>query len=443
MTKTVIIVGRPNVGKSSLFNALVKKKIAFVDKEPGHTRDINKKKIFIFDKEITIVDSPGIFKTKERVQKEIISNAISQIANSELVLLVFDAKELLNSDDFEVVKNLRKMQKKIIVILNKTEGFYNDNTVNEVEKLGLGKPLFISSAHMTGIYEVKEEISSNLELNDTENISVPKNLRKLSLAIVGKTNSGKSTLVNTIKGKEIIITGDVPHLTRDAIETDVNKQNVDFKIIDTAGFSKDLSGSKNLTTNFVEQTKKKIRLSQSILILMDIDDYYERLHSRIIRLVYDENRCMVIAINKIDKYKKISESLIKEKIYSLNPQIRELPIIFISAKKNIGITSLFKSIKNQNLLWQKRISTSKLNNWLNTLIKKTPPPLHKGRSIKFKYITQASSSPPKFNIFVNFSNALKLDYKRFIEKNLRKSFNLNGLPMKIIYKTSQNPYSKL
>ena len=175
---------------------------------------------------------------------------------------------------------------------------------------------------------------------------------------------------------------------------------------------------------------------------MDIDDYFERLHSRVIKLVCDENRCMIIVINKIDKYKKIYEESVKKKIYDLNPQINGLPICFISAKKKLGISSLFKLVVNQNLIWKKRISTGKLNTWIGGLVKKTPPPLHKGRSVKFKYITQVNTAPPKFNIFVNYTDAIKPDYKRFLENNIRKNFNLKGLPIKIIYKKSKNPFNQ-
>jgi|TARA_B100000287_G_scaffold151228_1_gene143053 GTP-binding protein len=438
--KTVIIVGKPNVGKSSLFNALLKKNLALVSKAPGYTRDLKKKTAIIFDREITLIDSPGIFESDKSIEKKIVSNAISEIDSCDLILLLLDAKEVLNSDDFNIIDKVRKLGKKIIIILNKTEGKFNSDIIVDTKKLGLGTPFLISAAHMNGITQVQEEIFNKLELNKSPEIDDFKLLEKLSLAIVGKTNSGKSTLVNTLKGENVSITGDLPNLTRDAVETFVNKENIDFKIIDTAGFTKDFSAIKNFNKIFMDQTKKKIRLSKIILILMDIDDYFERLHSRIIRLVYDDNRCMILVINKIDKYKNISELLIKEKIYKLNPQIRGLPISFISAKKGVGINSLIRSIKAQNTVWQKRISTGKLNVWLTKLIKKNPPPLYKGRSIKFKYITQANSSPPKFNIFVNLSNAIKLDYRRFIENNLRDSFSLNGLPMKIIYKSSNNPY---
>ena len=284
----------------------------------------------------------------------------------------------------------------------------------------------------------------------SKNLEYKKNMKefstdiseRLSIAIVGKTNSGKSTLMNSISGQDVSITGNTPYLTRDAVEITIERKKLNFKIIDTAGFSKDLSGSKKLNKDFVDQTKKKIRLSQMILIVMDIDDYFERLHSRIIRLVYDEKRCMLIVINKIDKYKKLYEESVKKKIYDLNPQINGLPICFISAKKNVGISSLFKLVVNQSLIWKKRISTGKLNNWMGDIVKKTPPPLNKGRSIKFKYITQTNTAPPKFHIYVNFTEAIKPDYKRFLENNIRKTFSLNGLPIKIIYKKSKNPFNQ-
>ncbi len=295
---------------------------------------------------------------------------------------------------------------------------------------------------MKSIDILEEKILQNLRFKKNSKELSSDISERLSIAIVGKTNSGKSTLMNSISGQDVSVTGNKPYLTRDAVEITVEKKKLNFKIIDTAGFSKDLSGSKNLNKDFMDQTKKKIRLSQMILIVMDIDDYFERLHSRIIRLVYDENRCMLIVVNKTDKYKKIYEESVKKKLYDLNPQINGLPICFISAKKKVGISSLFKAVISQSLLWRKRISTGKLNAWMEKLVKKTPPPLHKGRSIKFKYITQPNSAPPKFNIYVNYAEAIKSEYKRFLENNLRKNFNLNGLPIKIIYKKSKNPFNQ-
>ena len=442
MTNNIIIVGKPNVGKSSLFNALVKKNLALVDNTPRYTRDIKKKNFVLFDQEVTLIDSPGLFEPKDKIEEKIIRYTTDQISKSDLILLVFNAKEELSNDDHRLVSLIRRCEKKKIIVLNKTEGNFNSNIISDIEKFGFGLPILISSAHMKSIDILEEKILQNLELKKRIKESQSDISERVSIAIVGKTNSGKSTLMNSISGQDVAITGNKPYLTRDAVEITIQRKKLNFKIIDTAGFSKDLSGSKKLNNHFIDQTKKKIRLSQMILIVMDIDDYFERLHSRIIRLVYDENRCMLIVINKIDKCKKIYEEAVKKKIYDLNPQINGLPICFISAKKKLGITSLFKLAVDQNLIWKKRISTGKLNSWMGNIVKKNPPPLHKGRSIKFKYITQTNSAPPKFNIYANYTEAIKPDYKRFLENNIRKNFNLNGLPIKIIYKKSKNPFNQ-
>ena len=442
MTNNIIIVGKPNVGKSSLFNALVKKNLALVDNTPRYTRDIKKKKFLLSDQEVILIDSPGLFEPKDKIEEKIIQYTTDQISKSDLILLVFNAKEQLTNDDYRLISLIRRCEKKKIIVLNKTEGNYNSDIIRDVEKLGFGLPILISSAHMKSIDILEEKILQNLRFKKNLKELDSDISERLSIAIVGKTNSGKSTLMNSISGQDVSITGNKPYLTRDAVEITIERKKLNFKIIDTAGFSKDLSGSKNLNKDFVDQTKKKIRLSQIILIVMDIDDYFERLHSRIIRLVYDEHRCMLIVVNKIDKYKKIYEESVKKKLYDLNPQINGLPICFISAKKKVGISSLFRVVFNQNLVWRKRISTGKLNTWMEKLVKKTPPPLHKGRSIKFKYITQPNSAPPKFNIYVNYTEAIKSEYKRFLENNIRKNFNLNGLPIKIIYKKSKNPFNQ-
>ncbi len=442
MTNNIIIVGKPNVGKSSLFNALVKKNLALVNNTPRYTRDIKKKKFVLSDQEITLIDSPGLFEPKDEIEKKIIQYTTDQISKSDLILLVFNAREQLTNDDHNLVSLIRRCEKKKIIVLNKTEGNYNSEIIRDIEKFGFGLPILISSAHMKSIDILEERILQNLKLKTNTKEFSRDISERLSIAIVGKTNSGKSTLMNSINGQDVSITGNKPYLTRDAVEITIERKKLNFKIIDTAGFSKDLSGFKKLNNDFIDQTKKKIRLSQMILIVMDIDDYFERLHSRIIRLVYDENRCMLLVINKTDKYKRISEESVKKKIYDLNPQINGLPICFVSAKKKVGISSLFRLVISQSLIWKKRISTGKLNTWMENLIKKTPPPLHKGRSIKFKYITQPNSAPPKFNIYVNYIKAIKTDYKRFLENNIRKNFNLNGLPIKIIYKKSKNPFNE-
>ena len=438
MYKKIMILGKPNVGKSSLFNAIIGKQKAIVNDFEGLTRDLNKQKFFIDEISYQIIDSPGIMESNKILDKEIEKIIISSIQSCDLLLVVVDVKENLTPEDFKVFQIARKSQKKIILIANKTEGKINNITLEECCEIGFGSPIKISTAHMQGISYLKECIA---EILPNTNAEIEDDTQKnLSIAIVGKTNSGKSTLVNTLKGENISVTGDSPNLTRDAVETFYKNDFFISKLIDTAGFSKSQSQEKNLNQIFTDQTIKKIRLSKVILIVMDINDYFERLHSKIINLVYNDYRCLIPVVNKIDEKENFSEKFIMNKIYELTPQIKGMPIFFISAKKKIGLENLILGIKSQYDNWSKRISTGKLNSWLQDVIRRTPPPLHRGKLVKLKYISQVSTSPPKFNIFINFDDVLKDQYKRFIENKLKINFDMNGLPLKIIYKKSNNPY---
>ena len=438
MTNNIIILGKPNAGKSSLLNALLGKQIAVVNDYEGLTRDLKEIEININEKVCSVIDSPGITNCKSLIEKEIKKKTILSIEKCDLILLVIDGKKNLTGEDFEIFKIVRKSQKKTLLIINKTEGKINEALIDECSNLGFGLPIKISTAHMQGIDHLKFLISEIFR-DETNGISLNR-VRELSIAIVGKTNSGKSTLLNTLKGENLSITGDLPHLTRDAVETTIKNNLFESKIIDTAGFSKSKIDEDKINYLFTDQTKKKIRLSKIIIILMDIDDYFERIHSKILKFVYEENRCMILAVNKIDEKKKILENEIKNKIYTLTPQIKGLPIYFISAKQNIGLKDMIYGIKKQYDTWNKRISTGRLNSWLQDLTKKNPPPLHNKKIVKFKYIVQVSTSPPKFNVFLNLNDVLKDPYKRFIENKLKTHFEMNGLPLKIIYKKTVNPY---
>ena len=438
MTNNIIILGKPNAGKSSLLNAIIGKQIAVVNDYEGLTRDLKEIEININEKVCSVIDSPGITDCKSLIEKEIKKKTILSIEKCDLILLVIDGKKNLTGEDFELFNIVRKSRKKTLLIINKTEGKINEALIDECSNLGFGLPIKISTAHMQGIDHLKFLVSETFR-DETNGISLNR-VKELSIAIVGKTNSGKSTLLNTLKGENLSITGDLPHLTRDAVETTIKNNLFESKIIDTAGFSKSKIDEDKINHLFIDQTKKKIRLSKIIIILMDIDDYFERIHSKILKFVYEENRCMILAVNKIDEKKKILENEIKNKIYSLTPQIKGLPVYFISAKQNIGLKAMINGIKKQYDTWNKRISTGRLNSWLQDLTKKNPPPLHNKKIVKFKYIVQVSTSPPKFNVFLNLNDVLKDPYKRFIENKLKTHFEMNGLPLKIIYKKTVNPY---
>ncbi|MBF91501.1 MAG: ribosome biogenesis GTPase Der [Rickettsiales bacterium] len=436
MSKKIIIAGRPNVGKSSLFNAIIGKKLALVDNYSGLTRDVRVGKVSFLEKFFFLYDTAGIKKSSEKFDAEINQNSLKYFKETDIILLVIDGKMQLTSEDYEIVDRIRKLNKKIFLVINKTEGKINKFIMDECSKLGFGQPFLVSSAHHQNIDELKFFL---FDLITTRNNTSFPNF-DFSIAVVGKVNSGKSTLINSIKGQNISMTGSQANLTRDTVETEIQIKNSNLKFFDTAGFNK--SDEKKLKINklALNETLRKIRLCQMIIIIMDINDFYERLHSKIIDLVYNEKRCMLLALNKIDNYPYKSYDLIKKKVYELNPQILDMPIFFVSALKKVGLNNLKNGINNQIICWRKRIKTSVLNEWLKKTVNKIPPPLHNGKQVKLKYLTQVDIGPPKFNIFTNFPKSLKEQYKRYLINTLKKNFQLNGLPIKIVFKKADNPY---
>jgi len=433
----IIILGKPNVGKSSLFNMILKKNIAIVDNLPGLTRDLRKKKINMWDLECEFVDSPGLINPSNEIEDKIKNNTIQYSKFSDLIVIVFDGKSDLSFEDLDTIALARKFNKPILLVVNKTEGNYSQNVLNELNKSGLGRPVLVSAAHNQSIDQLKWQIYESVK--DLEIISEnKKQFNDFSIAIIGKTNSGKSTIFNLIKKQKIAITGSQPNLTRDSVETNVSLKNSNFKMFDTAGFSK--NNKEHVHELAINQTLKKIRLCNILLIVLDIDNYYEKINSKILSLVNSENRCHVLLMNKIDTVNDLQQQKIKKHLQDLNPQIRETPVLFVSAKENIGFENLHSIIQKQLKSWKKRIKTSDLNQWLGKIMTENPPPLKNGRPVKLKFASQVSVSPPKFNIFSNHPREINNQYKKYLSNKLKKSFHLEDIPIKVRFKKTNNPY---
>ena len=437
MPVKIIILGKPNVGKSSLFNMILKKNIAIVDNLPGLTIDLRKKTISLWDMKCEFVDSPGLVKPSNEIEEKIKENTVEYSKSSDLIVIVFDGKSDLSYEDFDIIVLARKFNKPILLVVNKTEGNYSQNILNELNKSGLGKPILVSAAHNQSIDQLKWQIYESLKNLKTMEENVEQ-FNDFSIAIVGKTNSGKSTMFNLIKKKKIAITGSQPNLTRDSIETNVSLKNSNFKMFDTAGFSK--SNKEHVHELAINQTLKKIRLCNVLLIVLDINNYYEKINSKILSLVNSENRCHVVLMNKIDSVNDLQEQKIKKHLHDLNPQIRETPVLFVSAKENIGFENLHSIIEKQLKSWKKRIKTSDLNEWLGKVMIENPPPLKNGRAVKLKFASQVSVSPPKFNIFSNHPGAINNQYKKYLSNKLKRRFQLEAVPIKVRFKKTNNPY---
>ncbi len=439
MSTKIVIIGKPNVGKSSLFNMILKKNVAIVDNMPGLTRDLRKKKIKLWEKNFEITDSPGLVNGLNCLEKKIKMRTIEYAKSVDLIILVFDGRTELSIEDYEIIKISRKLNKKILPVLNKTEGNINDNLKDSIKSLGLGNALNVSASHNQNIDQLKWKIHESIHYVDSE-VSINKKIEELSVAIVGKTNSGKSTIFNLINKNNLSLTGSEPNLTRDTVESHTNFKDLDFKIFDTAGFSK--KNNEKINKLSIHQTLKKIRLCKLIIIVFDINNYFEKINSKIVNLVYSENRCFIVLVNKIDSFKDAQKNKITKHIVDLNPQLNGAPIKFVSAKENIGFDDLNKVINSQLLSWNKRIKTSELNHWLKNVMRENPPPLKNGNIVKLKFISQVDISPPKFNVFSNFPESLNSPYRRYISNKLKKNFDLIGLPVKVLFKKTNNPYEK-
>ena len=434
MSNKVIIIGKPNVGKSSIFNGIINKKMALVDDYPGLTRDLRRKKITLWDKELELIDSPGLVLSKNEFEKNLNTSTLLNAKLSCLILLVFDSKDDLTSEDHNVINLTRKLNKKTLIVINKCD--VKNYKIHDLQ--GFGKKIFISATHNSGLDDLKWEIYNLLENNDDVKIED----KSISVAIVGKINTGKSTIFNLLNKKVISQTSKIPFMTRDSVESEIDIKNIKFRAFDTAGFSKGIESRLKVNQISIEQTLKKIRLSQVIIIVLDVNNYYEKINSKIIDHVFKENRCVLILVNKIDTQSSLNKSDITEHIYYLTPQVKGIPICFVSAKKNIGFETFNKSLLCQLKSWKNRISTNNLNSWLSTAVNNTPHPMYNGNLVKFKFITQVSIAPPKFFIFTNHPKFISNSYKRFLANNLKNHFNLTGLPTKLVFKKSSNPYEK-
>ena len=437
MIEEVIILGKPNVGKSSLFNAIVEKKIALVKNFSGLTRDLRKKEVNFLGKKYILIDSAGISNEIDKFNKNIMSNTKDSIEKCRLILFVVEGNNPLTFEDYEIIKLIRKFNKKKILVINKCESKLSESIDFDVNRTGIGSQIYVSAEHKIGILDLKTEINSQLS-NKTNNL-INYDIDH-SVAIVGKPNTGKSTLLNNLIGKKVSITGSMPHLTRDPVETRLLWEKVNFKIFDTAGIVNQSKKIRKIDLMSIHETKRKIRLSEIIILVLDINDYFEKLNFKLMRLIVDESRCLIIVINKIDSLAFFSENYIKKSIYSSFPQIKNVPIFFTSALNNLGLKKLMNGIIKFIPKWEKRISTNKLNNWLRDISKRNTPSLHNGREVKLKFLTQVNIKPPKFVLFSNFPNAIRDSYRRYLINNLKKDFMLQGVVVSIDIVKSKNPY---
>lgn len=441
----IAIIGRPNVGKSTLFNRLAGRKMAIVHDKPGVTRDRRESPAKLRDISLTIVDTPGYEDAKDgTIQKGMWEQTKKAIAMADVCLFLFDAREGLHPYDEHFAQILRQTGKPVILLANKCEGKVQEDSIHEAYKLGLGEPIPFSAEHGLGLLDLydalkphddKEKIEEEFDYED----------RIIQLAIVGRPNVGKSTLVNALLKDERMLTGPEAGVTRDSITTSWEYGGRRINLVDTAGLRRQSKVSDSLEKMSVASTKHAAFMAQVVILVLDADAVLDKQDLTIARQVIDEGRALVIAVNKWDiANKKEAIDKLNYKLQTSFAQAEGVPTVTISALKRENLDSLMRAVFKVYDRWNVRIPTAPLNKWFSDMIDSYPPPLGKNkRRIKLKYITQAKSRPPSFFIFSSNPEGLPESYLRYLTNNLRTTFDLGGIPLRVTVRKSDNPYSTL
>lgn len=431
MKPVVAIIGRPNVGKSTLFNYLVGERRSIVEDTPGVTRDRVYGETNWRGKKFTLIDTGGIendngdiIKTQMKMQAEI------AIDLADLILFITDAKEGVTSSDYDIAHLLRKSKKKIIVVCNKVDDFKKfEHDIYEFYNLGLGEPCPISAANCKGIGDLLDKIYDEIPKDEGD-----EDENRIKVAIIGKPNVGKSSLINKILGENRLIVSDVAGTTRDAIDSDFENEYGKYTFIDTAGIRKHNKIQENIEKYSIIRTSLAIERSDVCIIMIDANDGVTEQDTKIAGEAKEAGKGVIICVNKWDEYEKQNQTLenYTKDVYNKLSYLSYAPILFISAKTGQRVEKLFNLINRVNNNNSIRISTSSLNELLQEAIAIVQPPTDKGRRLKVLYMTQVSTKPPTFAIFVNSKKLFHFSYERYIVNKLRSEFDFTGTPIRIL-----------
>ncbi len=455
MPFTVAIVGRPNVGKSTLFNRLAGRRLALVDDQPGLTRDRREAETELGTYDVTLVDTAGLEPGDTGLTARMREQTEEAIAQADVVLFLIDARAGVIASDEIFAELVRSSGKPVVLAVNKCEGRAAEAGLYEAYALGLGEPFPISAEHGLGIGEISEAVQAAFEAQDqgadpetgkaeaeiAEDDDAPHALR---IAIVGRPNVGKSTLVNALLGEERMITGPEAGITRDAIASEIDWDGRPLRVFDTAGLRKKARVEGKAEELSVGDTLKAIRFAEVVVLLLDAEQPFEKQDLQIAALIAQEGRGLVIAVNKWDLVRERDKRLLelREACQRLLPQVKGVALVPVSAMSGKGIDKLMNAVLTADEVWNRRIPTHALNQWLAATVDAHPPPAPSGRRIKLRYMTQANARPPTFVVFCSLPKALPDSYSRYLVNGLRESFDLPGVPIRLNLRKGKNPYAK-
>ena len=443
---TVAIVGRPNVGKSTLFNRLVGKKLALVDDRPGVTRDRREGEAKLLGLEFRVMDTAGYededphtLPGRMRQQTE------AAVREADVALFLIDGREGLTPLDEEIARWLRAGQTPVVVAANKAEGNAGESGRLEAFALGLGEPIAISAEHGEGVVDLFESIRPFVERDEDEaeeELDEDDPDRPLKLAIVGRPNAGKSTLVNKMLGEERMITGPEAGITRDSISLDWHWQGRPVQLVDTAGLRKRAKIEDKLEKLSAADTRRSIDYAEVVVLLLDATRGLEAQDLRIADQVVEEGRALIIALNKWDVAENASSLFngVKAALEEGLSQLKNVPVLAISAKTGKAVDDVLKVAFELRESWSRRVSTGELNRWFETAVDANPPPAPGGKRIKLRYITQVKTRPPSFVVFGTRVDQLPDSYRRYLLNSMRRDLKMGPVPMRLTFRAPKNPY---
>lgn len=480
--KKLAIIGRPNVGKSTLFNRLAGKKLAIVDDTPGVTRDRRYAPGNLAGLEFTLIDTAGMEEAKhDALETRMLAQTNAAIREADVLLLVIDARVGITGADEHFAELVRRANKPTLLLLNKSEGKAGDDTAIDAYRFGMGEPLRISAEHGEGMGDffnallpyiedthVEEEeaprekkakkpraasaaaakkkaaaaLSIAVEEDDDDDVLEEEEIPIIQIAIVGRPNAGKSTLINALLHEDRLLTGPEAGITRDAIAVDYEYDGKPIKLVDTAGMRRKANVTGKLEGMSVSDSLRAIQYAHVVVVMMDATIPLEKQDATIAALVEREGRACVLALSKWDLIEDKS-ALMKEVRYQCDmqlPQMKDITIVPLSAIKGKGLEKLMDACFATYAVWNKRISTARLNRWLEAALDTHTPPLISGRRLKIKYMTQIKSRPPTFQLFTNIADGFPDAYMRYLVNGMRQTFELPGVPLRILLKAGTNPF---
>ena len=447
---TVAIIGRPNVGKSTLFNRLVGRRVALVDDRPGVTRDRREGEGRLLDLKFRVMDTAGFEdEDPDTLPGRMRAQTEAAVREADVALFLIDAREGLTPLDEEIARWLRSHATPVVVAANKAEGRAAEAGVLEAFALGLGEPFALSAEHGEGLVDLFEAIRPHVEHDHyaTEAEEAEAGAGPLKLAIVGRPNAGKSTLVNTMLGEERMITGPEAGITRDSISIDWNWKdregaNRAVRLVDTAGLRKRAKVDDKLERLSAGDTRRAIDMAEVVVLLLDATRGLEVQDLKIADQVIDEGRGLVIAVNKWDVAEHASSLFngIKAALAEGLSQLKDVPLLTVSAKTGKGIDQLIGAAFEIRDNWSRRVPTGELNRWFEAAVDANPPPAPGGKRIKLRYITQVKSRPPSFVVFGTRVDQLPESYRRYLLNSMRRDLKLGAVPLRMTMRASRNPF---